>query len=353
MALVNRYSGPAETGDDPITPEDQASTFMHELGHNLGLNHGGGDAVNCKPNYPSVMNYPSSHPGMQASYRLDYSHTALATLDESALDESAPTGGDTGLFAAFGPRPFVIEALAGTHDYNRNQQRDAGPVTADLNNLGTASGCGGEGTVLTGYDDWSNLRYDLRNGGDAQATAGFPRPPTLPDEATNAQLRELSGDADHDGVNDFDDNCLGVADAGQADGDHDGRGDACDATPGQPATAPGPPAVPPPGGSTLDPPPALPQGGASDRTAAAITRFARTRRGFSFRLSEPATVRLTIERRQGRDYRRLARLTIRGRAGKNSARYAKKLRTARYRATITATDAARNRTPAKRLAFRR
>jgi len=40
----------------------QAGTFMHELGHNLGLNHGGGlfdtgDRTNYKPNYISVMNY--------------------------------------------------------------------------------------------------------------------------------------------------------------------------------------------------------------------------------------------------------------------------------------------------------
>jgi hypothetical protein len=40
----------------------EAGTFMHELGHNLGLNHGGGlfdrgDVINFKPNYLSVMNY--------------------------------------------------------------------------------------------------------------------------------------------------------------------------------------------------------------------------------------------------------------------------------------------------------
>lgn len=29
----------------------------HELGHTLGLNHGGAEATNCKPNYPSIMNY--------------------------------------------------------------------------------------------------------------------------------------------------------------------------------------------------------------------------------------------------------------------------------------------------------
>ncbi len=35
----------------------QAGTLMHELGHNLGLRHGGADPLNNKPNYFSVMNY--------------------------------------------------------------------------------------------------------------------------------------------------------------------------------------------------------------------------------------------------------------------------------------------------------
>nr|WP_314899049.1 carbohydrate-binding protein [uncultured Deefgea sp.] len=35
----------------------QAGTIMHELGHNLGLFHGGDEGKNNKPNYLSVMNY--------------------------------------------------------------------------------------------------------------------------------------------------------------------------------------------------------------------------------------------------------------------------------------------------------
>ena len=36
----------------------QASTLMHELGHNLALRHGGGPLEpNCKPNYQSIMSY--------------------------------------------------------------------------------------------------------------------------------------------------------------------------------------------------------------------------------------------------------------------------------------------------------
>ena len=42
----------------PVTMGDfQAAAFMHELGHTLGLLHGGGDDINFKPNYVSVMNY--------------------------------------------------------------------------------------------------------------------------------------------------------------------------------------------------------------------------------------------------------------------------------------------------------
>ena len=39
------------------TIQQQAGTFMHELGHNLNLGHGGGDSSTFKPNYLSVMNY--------------------------------------------------------------------------------------------------------------------------------------------------------------------------------------------------------------------------------------------------------------------------------------------------------
>jgi hypothetical protein len=44
-------------GDRPKDKNWEASTFLHELGHNLGLKHGGMDRVENKPNYRSVMNY--------------------------------------------------------------------------------------------------------------------------------------------------------------------------------------------------------------------------------------------------------------------------------------------------------
>ena len=68
----SRSSGQAEiNGDDMIVatlcwgtnPASVANTIVHELGHNLGLLHGGFEGVNWKPNYNSVMNYKYQFPG--------------------------------------------------------------------------------------------------------------------------------------------------------------------------------------------------------------------------------------------------------------------------------------------------
>jgi len=77
------------------TPLQKAGTFMHEFGHNLGLHHGGGDDMNFKPNFLSVMNYsfqtvglltPS---GLAIFHNFDYSRRKLPTIDETGLFESA------------------------------------------------------------------------------------------------------------------------------------------------------------------------------------------------------------------------------------------------------------------------
>ncbi|WP_188190086.1 CARDB domain-containing protein [Nonomuraea sp. SYSU D8015] len=76
------------------TVRDQSSTIMHELGHSLGLNHGGGDRTNNKPNYLSVMNYSflpggiPTGPGRDPVRRLDYSSEDLPDLHREQLDES-------------------------------------------------------------------------------------------------------------------------------------------------------------------------------------------------------------------------------------------------------------------------
>src|SRR3954464_790339 len=77
---------------------------MHELGHTLGLGHGGGDGVNCKPNYLSVMNYLFQFPyGNEDPNRpLDYSRVALPALNEASLDEPGGVGGPAGRLPGLG-----------------------------------------------------------------------------------------------------------------------------------------------------------------------------------------------------------------------------------------------------------
>ena len=81
----------------------QGSTLLHELGHNLGLKHGGVVPTgilepNCKPNYQSVMNYLFQVRGLltpQGVPTIDLSRQVLPTLTESALAESSGLGAAT------------------------------------------------------------------------------------------------------------------------------------------------------------------------------------------------------------------------------------------------------------------
>lgn len=67
----------------------EAGTFMHELGHNLGLMHGGNEHIEFKPNYISVMNY-SYALGIPINgiVQFDYSRFNLPILYENNLNES-------------------------------------------------------------------------------------------------------------------------------------------------------------------------------------------------------------------------------------------------------------------------
>jgi len=72
----------------------QAATFLHELGHNLALQHGGDEGTNFKPNYPSIMSYRYQFPGVSTNCDLTpdgvltYSQGMLSNLDENNLNEN-------------------------------------------------------------------------------------------------------------------------------------------------------------------------------------------------------------------------------------------------------------------------
>jgi hypothetical protein len=74
----------------------QAAVFMHELGHTLGLNHGGVDAFNNKPNHRSVMNYAwmKPLPKLVSNFKIDYRRGApFPELNEAALNEAVSING--------------------------------------------------------------------------------------------------------------------------------------------------------------------------------------------------------------------------------------------------------------------
>jgi uncharacterized repeat protein (TIGR01451 family) len=173
---------------------DQAGTLMHELGHALGLDHGGDEEANRKPNYLSVMNYSlqggiprgATPPGESAPPRtVDYSRDPLPSLDKDRLKESAGIGSGLSDWTRWtdpdGERRWA--SAAGAIDWDWSDDIDNGLaacnggtsncVVVDVNADNDATE---DPTVLTGFDDWDNLRFravDALTAGVAHA-AGHP-----------------------------------------------------------------------------------------------------------------------------------------------------------------------------------
>lgn len=91
------------------TAAQQQGTFMHELGHTLGLRHGGSDHFTFKPNYFSNMNYMWQTPDVWLpNWVLDYSRVDFGSLNENALNETQ--GVITTSVAADGASALAIAA---------------------------------------------------------------------------------------------------------------------------------------------------------------------------------------------------------------------------------------------------
>ncbi len=184
----------AGTYDD----ESKAAVFMHELGHNLNLHHGGGDEINGKPNYPSIMNYVHSYRETwnNNTWKLDYSRERLATLNENSLDDPVGIGlGGSGYYADFVVPYFTVVTdgadcyfpnewnqpavaftkldPANTQDYNLDCDKDDTGLVGDLNHLDNVnlpgSGDPSPGETLEGYDDLASIVLPVSDGGGAFA----------------------------------------------------------------------------------------------------------------------------------------------------------------------------------------
>jgi hypothetical protein len=161
------------------TRQQQAGTFMHELGHNLGLRHGGSDNTHRKPNYLSVMNYAFQMPGLRfngVDGLLDYSSFSLNALNENNLNEYVgldpnPTNYGTRICSR------VVNNASGSVDWSGDGRIRSG-VAADVN-------CDGSRSTLTSWNDWINVVYDgggIIGPGLGSEIDGAPAPkaPVLP-----------------------------------------------------------------------------------------------------------------------------------------------------------------------------
>ncbi|MBS3922403.1 MAG: hypothetical protein KGZ37_04550 [Nitrosarchaeum sp.] len=167
----------------------QSGTIMHELGHNLGLSHGGSylDAINCKPNLVSVMSYSRQLPTIFAVPLNDYSRGAFSSLDESSLNESTGVGilppEYSSVTVVYGPTPKFVTITSNNEpiDWNQNNIIDSNSVQVDTNYL-TSEGCTVADIInLVSYDEWDALNFDSRgtaNFADGRMTSPCKFDPT-------------------------------------------------------------------------------------------------------------------------------------------------------------------------------
>ncbi|GMR10837.1 MAG: hypothetical protein BMS9Abin28_1661 [Anaerolineae bacterium] len=179
------------------TTNQQAGTLMHELGHNLGLRHGGIDHVNRKPNYLSVMNYSFQTQGLYKDGqegRFDYSRFTLPELDErvggAGLNESVGLNGGaavdsygTRYFCALNDERLVTNANSGI-DWNCDTDT-SDTVTGRNIHIGFTNSQDPVLRLLRSQSDWDKLIYTGGAVGQAGATLVLPTETIASDEITD------------------------------------------------------------------------------------------------------------------------------------------------------------------------
>jgi len=192
VTLGNYGLSTADERERNLLDNWQAAVFMHELGHNLGLRHGGDENENYKPNYFSIMNYlysltflpdigtaddegdryyyeyyaeldlpeyryidslhknPYDYPPGEVN--MDFSHGRGAHIDENAVLESEGIGQPGGAGVDFNADGDSTDALG----------------ALNLNPL-WGSGI----SVIDDYDDWANLElfFGRSFGGDTSGVS--------------------------------------------------------------------------------------------------------------------------------------------------------------------------------------
>lgn len=183
VSLGNWSLSTTDTNETNKLINYQASTLMHELGHNLGLLHGGNENDNYKPNYFSIMNYLYQLSGLSTigtdegdrvyassnfhngsgtcysglsnsrytnTFKMDYSHGNAVSFSFAAINETLGLG-QTG---------------SSNVDFDCDGDDTETSVTMPDGN-GDLSG------TITDYDDWSNINLLFQRGFSGSNTGSF------------------------------------------------------------------------------------------------------------------------------------------------------------------------------------
>jgi hypothetical protein len=202
--IVALGSACSPEGSCPGTVKEQAGTFMHELGHNLGLHHGGQVDENYVPNYLSVMNYTFQFSGLTSSPDgVDYSRyesPSIPTLDEFNLDETKGFGVEPPLRAAgqstkiwcAGTDSWEAVPMHGPVDFNCDGNHFETGLSADLHDETVQPSAFQKEGTLTSYDDWNDLWY--RGGAIGGNGLGALLPEASEDDEPSIATLEESSD---------------------------------------------------------------------------------------------------------------------------------------------------------------
>jgi hypothetical protein len=147
------------------TVQQQAGTIMHELGHNLGLMHGGNEDLNRKPNYLSIMSYTYQLGGLRVngtSGVVDYSRVRIASVSEGAVNEvngfaaiSPTTEADLAAYQVVINGAWRSGTASANLDFNGNGSISATSYAYDMNGDGDTSD-----VYAASQNDWSAVVYD-------------------------------------------------------------------------------------------------------------------------------------------------------------------------------------------------
>lgn len=169
------------------TTNEQAGTYAHEMGHILNLKHGGGDDINCKPNYFSIMSYSRQMATyLGGAWTLSFSPGGHSPLTETALPETGVnilggTVSETAVYASPVVSPTSPTHTAPDHTFHsvagnaasidwNDSGSSSGTVSADINNF-KITGCGATtptATPYTDFDDSALMTFDFRSAPSGQ-----------------------------------------------------------------------------------------------------------------------------------------------------------------------------------------